>query len=59
MAIDNSNLGYKVTSREISWSQMVHEEWGTEWGERDVVYEFSNGETRLDTDNTSSGIYTK
>jgi hypothetical protein len=51
------NNGYKVTTRSVSYDQLVREAWGTDWGQRDVVYEFSNGATRLDTDNTKLGIY--
>jgi hypothetical protein len=54
---DYKNLGYKVTTRNVSYEQMVREAWGTEWGARDICYIFSNGATRLDTDTTKSGIY--
>ena len=57
MAINHNNLGYKVTTRSVSFGQLAQEAWGAEWGKRDVVYEFSNGASRLDDDNTLNGIY--
>jgi len=59
MATDHNNLGYKVTTRTISWEQLVHDAWGSEWNERDEVYDFGWGHTREDTDNTDNGIYNK
>jgi hypothetical protein len=57
MAINHNNLGHKVTTRSVSFGQLAQEAWGAEWGKRDVVYEFSNGASRLDDDNTLYGIY--
>lgn len=57
MKSDPDNLGYKVSRRSFSWQQLVRETWGSEWAERDVVYRFSNGAERVDTDNTLNGIY--
>lgn len=55
--LNKGNLGYKVVYRTISWQDLVIREWGTEGGIRDVCYEFSNGRTALDSDNSTSGIY--
>jgi hypothetical protein len=57
MATNYNNLGYKVTTRSVSFGQLAQEAWGAEWGKRDVVYQFSNGASRLDDDNTLNGIY--
>ena len=54
---NTNNLGYNVTTRTVNWLSAVQEAWGVEFNKRDVVYEFSNGSTRLDDDNTSFGIY--
>ena len=56
MASDPTNLGYRVTTRQVSYDQMVREQWGSDWGLRDVVYELTGGD-RLDNNNTSDGIY--
>ena len=52
-----TNLGYRVTTRTISYEQQVRESWGTDWGLRDIVYEPTSSAPRLDTDTTKSGVY--
>lgn len=37
------NYGQKVTFSQYSVTSMVIAAWGQEWGERDIVYEWSNG----------------
>ena len=54
---NTNNLGYNVTTRTVNWLSAVQEAWGIDWAKRDIVYEFSNGSTRLDDDNTDFGIY--
>lgn len=49
-------LGKNVVSRQYSWMQMVIEEWGDEWAQWDVAYNF-HGSEKLSTDSTNRGIY--
>lgn len=53
-----NNLGYKVTSREYSYLDLVMRSWGSEWAAPDHgIYEFSNGRKFDSTDRGNTGIY--
>lgn len=53
-----NNLGYKVTTRQLDWSEMARRSWGSEWSAPDHgVYEFSNGRKFDSTDRGTTGIY--
>lgn len=55
-----NNLGYKVTSRNVSWRDQVVRAWGDQWAQPDHnVYQFSNGRTFDSTDQGTTGIYEK
>ncbi len=57
-AIDPTNLGYKVSSREVNWLQMVQRAWGADFTAPDPgMYEFSNGRLYESTDRGRSGLY--
>ena len=51
------NLGLNVTTKKLSWMQMVVEAWGEDWAKWEVVYELEGGNPRLSTDYTNRGIY--
>ena len=54
----NSGLGVKVTSRSISWLDLVTRSWGTEFRAPDRrIYRFSGGNNKDSTDMTSNGFY--
>jgi hypothetical protein len=53
-----NNLGYKVTTRQLDWNQMVRASWGSEFSAPDHgLYEFSNGRKFDSTDRGTTGIY--
>ncbi len=57
---NNSNLGSKVTTRSISWRDIVIRAWGEDWRAPDRgAYEFSSGRKFDSTDNGTTGIYSK
>ena len=45
-----------VTTRTLSWAEMVRKAWGKEWTKPDPGYEFSNG--RKFDDKKDGGPYT-
>lgn len=51
------SLPMKVTYTTTSWLGLVVQEWGSEWGRPDIGYEWSNGQTRTNTDMYGNGIY--
>lgn len=51
--------GKQVTSRDISWKDLVVRQWGAEWSKPDKVYRFSNGVEKDSTDMTNNGYYTR
>lgn len=54
------NLGYKVTTRNFSWLEMVTREWGGEFRAPDHrIYVFSNDRDFDSTDMGQTGIYRK
>jgi len=53
-----SNLGNPVSTRSISWLDLVTRQWGTEWRAPDHdIYKFSNGRGFDSTDQTDNGFY--
>ena len=53
-----SNLGGKVTTRNISWTDLCSRAWGSEFRAPDHgVYEFSGGRKYDSTDPGITGIY--
>ena len=53
-----NNLGAKVTSRAISWLDLVTRSWGSEFRAPDRgVYEFSGGRKYDSTDTNNTGLY--
>ena len=44
-----NSAGQKVTFSTYSVSSMMVAAWGSEWAERDIVYEFSNGRCMEDS----------
>ncbi len=53
-----NNLGYKVTTRDISWADLVRREWGSEFSAPDHgVYVFDGGRKFDSTDKSNTGIY--
>lgn len=50
-------LGKAVTSSIIDWRNMVINQWGDQWARRSIVYEFSSGEKKENTDSTNRGFY--
>ena len=58
MATNLGNLGYKVSSRQLNWLQMVERAWGSEFNAPDHgIYEWSNGRKFDSTDKGTTGIY--
>lgn len=54
----SSNLGYKVTSRNVDWGEMCRRAWGSEFNAPDRgIYEFSHGRLFDSTDRGLTGIY--
>lgn len=49
--------GKKVTTRSVSFQDLVVREWGAEWNKPDVAYQFSNGVTKDCTDQYQTGFY--
>lgn len=57
-AVNQRNLGGRVTTRNISWMDLCMRAWGTEWAAPDHnVYEFSSGRRYDSTDRNNTGIY--
>ena len=55
-----SNLGNPVTTRSISWLDLVTRAWGSEWRAPDHdIYKFANGRGFDSTDQTTNGFYKK
>lgn len=53
-----NNLGFKVTTRQIDWTEMCIRSWGSEFHAPDHgVYEFSNGRKFDSTDRGTTGVY--
>lgn len=53
-----SNLGNSVSTRTISWNDLVQRSWGSEFRAPDHdVYKFSNGRGFDSTDQSKSGVY--
>ncbi len=53
-----NNLGSNVTSRTISWQDMVIREWGSEWNAPDHdIYVFDGSRSFDSTDRGNTGIY--
>lgn len=58
MASNLKNLGYKVSTRDISWNDLVQRSWGSEFHAPDHdVYKFSNNRSFDSTDKTDNGFY--
>jgi len=57
MANNLTNLGHKVSSRELNWADLCQRAWGAEFNAPDHgVYEF--GSRKFDsTDKNATGIY--
>lgn len=55
--INYDNLGYPVSTQTFTARQLALEAWGTEFYMLDIVYEFSNGDQKLSTDKSKTGIY--
>lgn len=56
----NTDLGYKVTTRNFSLEEMVSREWGSSFNAPDHrIYEWSNGRAFDSTDIGTTGIYKK
>ena len=54
----NPTLGKQVTTRTVSWKEMVIRMWGSEYSAPDHrIYEFSNGRSFDSTDRLTTGIY--
>lgn len=54
------NLGNSVSTRTISWMDLVTRAWGSEWRAPDHnIYKFSNGRGFDSTDQTDNGFYKK
>lgn len=47
----------KVKYSTLSWQELVIREWGSEWGQPDIAYEFTGGRTANATDMYHQGIY--
>ncbi len=57
-ALNQSNLGSTVTSRNISWQDLVIRAWGSEYFAPDKnIYQFSSGRNFDSTDQNNTGIY--
>ena len=55
-----NNLGNPVSTRTISWNDMVTRAWGSEFRAPDHnTYQFSNGRGFDSTDQTNNGFYAK
>lgn len=53
-----SNLGHRVSSRQLNWQQLVEQAWGAEYAAPDHgAYEFSNGRKFDSTDRGLTGLY--
>lgn len=53
-----NNLGYKVVTRSLDWSQMCIRAWGSEFHAPDKgSYEFSGNRNFDSTDRGTTGIY--
>ena len=58
MASNYNNLGAKVVTRTISWTDMVQRAWGSEYNAPDKgAYEFSGGRQFESTDTGQTGLY--
>ena len=58
VAVNLSNLGAPVVSRNILWLDLATRAWGAEWNAPDRgIYEWSNGRKFDSTDKTTNGIY--
>ena len=59
-AVNQKNLGHKVTSREIVLIDLAMRAWGSEYRTPDPgTYQFSNGRKFDSTDTTTNGFYVK
>ncbi|GAC1457363.1 MAG: hypothetical protein NVSMB70_01070 [Chamaesiphon sp.] len=57
-ALNQNNLGRKVSTRSLNWLQMVEHAWMEEFHAPDHgIYEFSGGRKFDSTDKTQHGIY--
>lgn len=45
-----------MNTKTINWKTLVQKYWGKKWGEKEVVYQFSNGRKFVDT-GTNGGPY--
>jgi hypothetical protein len=53
-----NNLGSKVTTKNVSWLDLVTRAWGTEFNAPDHgIYEFSGGRKFDSTDKSNTGFY--
>lgn len=58
MSSSTSNLGHKVSTRDLNWLQLVQRAWGAEFTAPDHgIYEFSNGRRWDSTDRGLTGLY--
>ena len=46
-----------MSSRQVSWLQLVQGAWGERWNAPDQAYQFSNGRRFDSTDRTNRGVY--
>ena len=57
-ALNQQNLGARVTARNISWLDLCTRAWGTEFYAPDHdIYVFSNGRRADSTDLGATGLY--
>ena len=57
-AVNISNLGPKVTTRDYSWMDLCAKAWGAEFHAPDHgVYQFGNGIKKDSTDKNETGFY--
>ncbi len=57
-AVNQNNLGAKVSTRNISFLDLAMRAWGTEWNAPDhSIYQWSNGRKFDSTDRGNTGIY--
>ena len=58
-ALNQNNLGSKVSSRTILWNDLCMRAWGSEFKAPDHnIYQFSNNRNFDSTDTGTTGIYT-
>jgi len=60
MATNLNNLGFKVTTRDVTILELAEQAWGAEFRAPDHgIYEWNNGRKFDSTDRGTSGLYNK